>query len=516
MVLVMRALLPWLLLLCFSRIGDARDSSRIDGLVLDDATGAPVGKAVVLLDSGSAGPELRRYGAVTESSGRFSVPEIDPGKYAIKVERAGYLSPRYGVPLDIPAGLQSIAITLKLTREGIVSGKVTGPAALPSAPYQLKLWKTTFSRGYRMAEPLDPVSAAADGSFMVGNLAPGRYFLEKPGLSLGDATVLDVAAGDTIRGIRIRQQPVATYRISGVARNPAPAARMDDARVFLESKDPSGSWVSLRSSAPINRQTGAFTFGSIPQGDYRIGATISVRTGSSSRKYSGAQEVHVRGRSATDVSLVFTPMAVVTGTISEEAGLPTRSQPLYVTLYGNGLDTGVADSAQVTPKRTFRLQVTPGRHRVFAGNGSENVRFVKSIRFNGRETTADSPLEVSPEGGNLEIVFGGPGREIVGTIRDPEGRSAAGAVVAAWTDDGALRTAGADAAGRFTILNAPHGRLYVAAWEYAEGAPWEMPSFRSAFQGRAVEVPAQSPFHFTVELVAIPRVVSEAEVMKLR
>jgi hypothetical protein len=101
---------------------------------------------------------------------------------------------------------------------------------------------------------------------------------------------------------------------------------------------------------------------------------ISVQTGSSSREYSGTQEVHVRGRSATEVSLAFTPMAAVTGTISEEAGLPAQSQALYVTLYENGLDPGVGDSAQVTPKRTFRLQVTPGRHRVFAGNGSENVR----------------------------------------------------------------------------------------------------------------------------------------------
>src|SRR4051794_38834588 len=196
MVVNMRTVLLWFLLLCSSRIGDARDSSRIDGLVLDDATGAPVSKAVVQLDSGSASPEARRYGAVTDSSGEFSVPEIDPGKYAIKVERAGYLSPRYGVPLDIPVGRQSIGITLKLTREGIVAGKVIGPAALPAVPYQLKLWKTTFSRGYRTAESMAPVSAAADGSFMIGNLAPGRYFLEKPGFSLGDSTVLDVTAGN--------------------------------------------------------------------------------------------------------------------------------------------------------------------------------------------------------------------------------------------------------------------------------------------------------------------------------
>ncbi len=342
MVLIMRADLLLCLLLCSSRIVEARDSSRIEGVVLDDADGAPVGKAVVLLESGSV-PEGHRYGAVTDGSGAFSVPEIDPGQYSIKVERAGYLTPQYSVSLAIPAGRQPIRLTLKLTRQGIVAGKVTSPAGLPPVPYQLKLWKTTFSRGYRTAEPLEPVSAEGDGRFMIGNLATGRYFLERPGMSLSDAIVLDVTAGREIRGIQVRQQPLATYRISGVARNPDPAGRMDGAQAYLEGKDPSGSWVSLRIATPIHRQTGAFTFNSIPQGDYRISAVVSVRARGSSRKYRGTQAVHVRGRSVTEVALTFTPMAVVTGTISEEAGLPARSQPLYVTLSGNGTDPGGVD-----------------------------------------------------------------------------------------------------------------------------------------------------------------------------
>jgi hypothetical protein len=506
----MRAALLSFVLLCFSRIGGARDFPRVNGLVVDDMTGTPVAKAVVLLDSGYS-PEGRRYGAVTDTSGQFSVPEIRPAKYTITLERAGYVSLAGVLALDIDGGQPSIGITLKLTRQGIIGGKITNPAALPRL-YELKLWKTTFTSPDHDVEPLTPVSIAEDGSFMIGNLSPGRYLLEKPGLSLANAVVLDLTAGKEIRGIQVRQQARAQNRISGVARNPVPGSRMD-AGVHLEGKDPSGSWVSLRNFVQVDRLTGAFTFRSIPPGDYRITA-ISVLAGRLPRKYWTRQEVHVEGRSTPAISLDFAPMAVVTGTISEEPGLPARSQPLYVSLGRDDLYNW--ESARVNQKGTFRLQVVPGLYRLFAGNGSENVRLVKSIRLNRREAKADGMLDISAEGGILEILLSGPGREIQGMIRDGARRSVAGATVAVWTDEGAIGTTLADALGYFTIRNVPRGLIYIAACEPAAEYPWQHASFRASFQKLAVKVPAKSPFRVTVELRAIPRTAAEAELAKLR
>src|SRR5215471_1302425 len=167
-------------------VADAQTATRIEGLILDDATEAPLSKAVVLLDPGYA-PGTAPYAAVTDLAGRFSIPDIRPSKYSIKVERGGYLPFPTGATIDIRAGQQPTSITLKLTKQGIIAGRLVNAAGLSSKPSPVRLWKVTFARGYRTAEILNPQSAEEDGSFMIGDLAPGRYYLEKPSASLAGA-----------------------------------------------------------------------------------------------------------------------------------------------------------------------------------------------------------------------------------------------------------------------------------------------------------------------------------------
>ncbi|MCA2971572.1 MAG: carboxypeptidase regulatory-like domain-containing protein [Acidobacteriaceae bacterium] len=516
----MRAIVPLLLILYSYGCCTAQDGPRIVGLVLNDATSAPLGKVVVLVRK-SCGD---LFGAVTDSKGEFSIPTISPGKYDFFLERAGYLSVSpYGSPLEIQPGSQSLSVTFKLIPQGIIAGRVTRTVPDLSEPLHVRLWKTTLNR-LDWAEPQEPVPVEDDGSFMIGDLAPGRYLLEKPGQALAEAEVLDVMAGTEIRDIQLTARPLPAIRLSGLARFPTKGATMIEAYAYLKTKDPSGSWVPLRRSTQISRKTGAFTFTSIPPGDYRIVARLTVRAGGSSQKYLGVREVRVQeGQGVTYVSLDFTPAAVIRGTVSDEAGLPAGSHEIYASLSPDGTDEGISDSAVLTTPKGYRFQVTPGRNRLFVSNQSESFRSVKSIWFNGRPYMADTPLDVPSEGGSLEILLGGPepGREIAGRIRDEAGRGAAGAVVAAWNGQGAWAYVQADALGRFTIPRAPHGKLYVAAWENQvtpplAGIPLALVTFRTAFEGRATEVPALGADRVTVRLTAIPRVASESKVLKLR
>jgi hypothetical protein len=73
----------WSLLLGLGSIAEAQTPARVDGIVLDDETGAPVSKVVVLLDTGYV-PEFRRYGAVTDRDGRFSVEAVKPSAWVIR------------------------------------------------------------------------------------------------------------------------------------------------------------------------------------------------------------------------------------------------------------------------------------------------------------------------------------------------------------------------------------------------------------------------------------------------
>lgn len=185
MALTMRLALVWALLLLSGRVVDAQTAARIDGVVLDDATGAPVAKAVVFLNPGNV-PGTVRYSAVTDTRGSFSIEDIRPSKYGINVERGGYLAFPTGVTIDVPAGEHFTGITLKLTKQGIIAGKVIDTAGLSSTPNPVRLWKVTFAQGYRKAEPLNPAFAAGDGSFMIGRCNVGMLILPPNGVQLAN------------------------------------------------------------------------------------------------------------------------------------------------------------------------------------------------------------------------------------------------------------------------------------------------------------------------------------------
>jgi hypothetical protein len=500
----MRAIVLWVLLFSADPSARAQASGSVTGVVLDDVTGDPVSKAVVLLDGGYPPPRLP-YGVVTDRDGKFSVPAVTPGTYTVKIQRAGYLSSPWGLPLNVAAGETLAPVTLKITKQGIIAGRIT-----PPGQNRVELWKVPAIPHETSALPSNPVLSEADGTFVIGDLRTGRYFLETPSRSLA----LDVIAGKEIRGVELKPWSGPTFRIAGLARNPVPGKRMPNGFVSLVSKDPSGR-LDFRRSARINPQTGAFAFASVPPGDYRIASEISVPGASEPRNYYARQAVHVERESVNGISLVFTPMAVVTGTVTEEPNLPPRSQPLVVRFESDNAENIAEGSAQVLPKAAFRLQVTPGRYWVMAGNWSENVRSVKAIRFNGQAIAPESQIDITAEGGDLKVTFGAPGREIAGTVRDASGRTVAGAKVAAWVDGGFAWTAESDATGHFTIRNTPRGQVYVAACEFNDVNPWDLPSFRIAFQGRAAKVPEKAPMHVSLDLKAIPRTVAEAEVFEL-
>src|SRR5688572_30119453 len=69
-------------------------AATLDGIVTSAATGEPVRKARVTARGASA-----TYTALSDASGRWSIPSILPGDYEVTVERQGYLPPAAKRPL---------------------------------------------------------------------------------------------------------------------------------------------------------------------------------------------------------------------------------------------------------------------------------------------------------------------------------------------------------------------------------------------------------------------------------
>ena len=82
-----------------SPLGAQERPERVDlaGRVVDAASGAPIGRAVITLKGG--------HGTVaTDAEGRFVVPRLRPGSYLVTVERLGYLGVAQAVRVSPSTG----------------------------------------------------------------------------------------------------------------------------------------------------------------------------------------------------------------------------------------------------------------------------------------------------------------------------------------------------------------------------------------------------------------------------
>src|SRR6476620_10712945 len=76
------------------------DFSALEGQVFNAVTGEPLGKAALTLrrvdSQPGPGAPARSYSATSDSSGKFSIVNIDPGKYRLSATRTGFVNAEYG------------------------------------------------------------------------------------------------------------------------------------------------------------------------------------------------------------------------------------------------------------------------------------------------------------------------------------------------------------------------------------------------------------------------------------
>ena len=117
------------------------DYAKVEGTVLDANTGAPLKKARLMM-YGTRPGHRTRLSAVTDASGRFLFPKVEPGKYRLSVRRNRYASQSYGQKKPGTAGaLLTVAarqhikdVVFKLVPGAVVTGRVVDEDGEP-VPY---------------------------------------------------------------------------------------------------------------------------------------------------------------------------------------------------------------------------------------------------------------------------------------------------------------------------------------------------------------------------------------------
>jgi len=158
-------------------------SGSVSGIVVNDADRSPVRKAAVTITS--IGQDRSFAVAITDGSGRFTLPDIPAGRYRLHATRNGYYTVSYGATkpqrqgtiLDLASAEQRTAITLHLVPVHIVSGNVYDAEGDPLPGVQITLYSRLMDRGKPRYQQASGAGTNQQGHYeLTGNILPGQYW----------------------------------------------------------------------------------------------------------------------------------------------------------------------------------------------------------------------------------------------------------------------------------------------------------------------------------------------------
>ena len=249
------------------------------------------------------------YTAQSDAAGNFVIEDVEPGRYTLSADRPGYVRGVYGpranaaTTLVLTTGQKMTGLSIKLTPEGSISGKITDEDGDPAGRAQVLIFQSRYQNGRRILSMSGgAANTAADGTFLIPGLAAGRYYLsatdlqgvvltwpsEVPGtkgpemsyvstyypngIDPSSAVGIDVTSGNEVRGIEIRLQKARIFRVRGRVDASAPATNTGLQLVPQDSPD---AWI-LNSPRVMTqaRPDGSFTFDHVLAGTYLLRSQV--------------------------------------------------------------------------------------------------------------------------------------------------------------------------------------------------------------------------------------------------
>jgi hypothetical protein len=310
----------------------APTTGAISGVVVDAATGAPLGDAYVQLQGlfagGGGGPMPRK---VTDAKGRFIFAPVGPGDgYLLTVNKAGYLEGGFhrgpteeaGALLALREGQWRNDLTIRLWKTASISGTVLDERGRPIVDVMVHLASKRKVGASDAWLQMGAIATDDRGMYRFGRLPPGEYVafaqplhvtLPRDATSIGstgrpgtgvvrnnagtgvmtngpvsppesgraytgsfyptgarleDATVITLSAGEERTAIDIGMSLRPTVAVSGRVLGPPEVIGKLPLRLV-----PSGATAEVPSTDLALTQTdatGAFTFAHVPEGDYLL------------------------------------------------------------------------------------------------------------------------------------------------------------------------------------------------------------------------------------------------------
>src|SRR5262245_7606774 len=168
------------------------DLSALEGQVVNATTGQPLGKAALTLrrvsarpgPPGSFGP-AKSYMSTSDTSGRFSIPGIEPGSYRLSATRTGFVNTEYGArdymqggtTLTLDPRQRMGDVMVRMTPNGVITGHVFDEDREPVAFLQVQAMRYRYSQGRKQLASYGSANTNDIGEYRIFGLPPGRYYI---------------------------------------------------------------------------------------------------------------------------------------------------------------------------------------------------------------------------------------------------------------------------------------------------------------------------------------------------
>lgn len=539
---------------------DSQKLGSVSGTVASLA-GQPLKNATVRLQympQGKQSADAMAYSVSSDAQGKFLFEAIAPGHYLLLSEHTGYLGLTYsansrspGSQLDLTSGQQLTSLSLKMTPQALIEGRITTVDDEPFPSVRVAVSRVSYAGGRRSLQPAGTASSDAEGGFAIGNLAAGSYYLSATDLSVAGrqelrgrsgtkedyvttyypgvvdasaAVLVQVAAGAVARGIDIRMRRAMVYRVVGKVVDLSSPDSPPDLNLTMAPKEQPNAYSGFNFTA--RSRNGAFEFSGVLPGVYLLLGNPTGPRGSASSR----QLVTVGNGDLDGVVVQLGKGVEVLGRVTMELAAAPPPNPASATnLRAFASLTGVTGgySAGVEDDGTFVFHnVTPDFFHLYI-NGLPPGTYLKSVRFGGQDVTKTAIDLTSVQTAQLDVLLSPNAAEVKGVVHDTSpdgnGQPVTGVQVTLWTPGiPAEDTAGfskdllTDENGQFDFTFLPPGEYRIAAWEKIDPGLSSVPEFRGKFDTQAVTVKVNELDHQTVDAPLITRDRIETEASKLR
>jgi len=426
---------------------------------------------------------------------------------------------------------------LTLTPWSSVTGRVVDELGDPVQGASAQLLRLQFQDGRRRLVSTGLTRTTDDrGMYRIFGVPPGQYILsasagdvstaELPGYArtyypgvaeASSSPFLTIGAGQLQASADITLVRQSTARVSGIVRD----AQGRPGLVGSLSLFPSQTASSLAMSAGARvGDNGAFEFPNVPPGRYVIQAYRGTRNRSTEGEF-GVLSVSVGERDVEGITIQATPGSTIVGRLTFRGATPDAAPPRAgIDIEAVPFDPDLAPlngraMADIRPDWSFVLAGISGPRRLEVTRTPPGWT-LEEIRVRGIDVT-DRPLTfgtVAQSIDDVEVVLTDRVTRVTGTVRDREGRAAAGATAIVfapgrdrwYAHSRYMRAATAGSDGTFSVEGLPPGSYYVAAVaSLPAGGPgaWRDPAFLESLVAPSTNVAVGDGGRAAVNLAVI-------------